>query len=368
MSAPVGPGPVSAARPVTGVITDLLRRTRWREPLVIAHRGASGHRPEHTLAAYQLAIDMGADVIEPDLVSTRDGVLVARHENEVSGTTDVAERAEFAGRFTTKTIDGRELSGWFTEDFTLAELRSLRARERLPWLRPRNTRYDGRYRIPTFAEVLGLARRESVRRRRRIGVYPETKHPTYFAGIGLPLEPPLLRELGQVGWDRRSAPVFVQSFEVSNLRWLSTRTRVRLVQLVGSAGAPYDVVAAGGDTRYADMVTPRGLAALSGYAFGVGPDKSLLIPRAAGDVLGEATAVVDDAHAAGLVVHPHTFRDEAVFLPADRSGARWAGDGDPLRELLRFLDLGVDGLFGDYPDTVCAARALWFAARRRRAA
>jgi len=344
-------------------------RAGWREPLVIAHRGASGYRPEHTLAAYELAIDMGADVIEPDLVSTRDGVLVARHENEISGTTDVSDRREFADRQTTKEIDGTQVSGWFTEDFTFAELRTLRAIERLPDVRPGNTRFDGRFPVPTLAEVVDLARRESRRRRRRIGVYPETKHPTYFAGIGLALEPPLLRELRRVGWDRRSSPAFVQSFEVSNLRRLSRHTDVKLVQLVGSSGAPYDQVVAGTGVTYADLVTPRGLSRVARYADGIGPDKGLLIPRRDDDSLGRPTDVVDDAHDVGLLVHPYTFRNENVFLPAEFDrGSDPTAHGDAIGELTAFFDIGVDGVFGDFPNTTFEARQRFLETHRRRAA
>ena len=207
------------------------------QPLVIAHRGASGYRPEHTLASYRLAIALGADYVEPDLVSTRDGVLVARHENEISRTTDVAGRREFADRMTTKVVDGREMTGWFTEDFTLAEIKTLRAVERLPDLRPRNTRYDGRYEVPTFDEILALVEEESVRLGRSVGVYPETKHPSYFAELGLALETPLLADLGRHGLDGPSSPVFIQSFESGNLQWLRPRTPLPLVQLVSATGS-----------------------------------------------------------------------------------------------------------------------------------
>jgi glycerophosphoryl diester phosphodiesterase len=223
-------------------------------PLVIAHRGASAYRPEHTLSAYRLAIGMGADYIEPDLVSTKDGVLVARHENEISGTTDVAQRPEFASRFReNRLIDGREVDGWFTEDFTLAELKTLRARERLPELRPSNTAFDGRYEIPTLQEVIDLAKREGV------GIYPETKHPTYFDSIGLSLEEPLVTALKANGLDKPGSPVFIQSFEVSNLQELSRKIRVPLVQLTSASGRPYDFTAEGDPRTYADMTTPAGL-------------------------------------------------------------------------------------------------------------
>jgi len=326
------------------------------EPLVIGHRGASAYRPEHTLAAYRLAIAQGADFIEPDLVSTRDGVLVARHENEISGTTDVAERPEFADRRTTKTIDGVEVTGWFTEDFTLAELRTLRARERLPELRVDNTVFDGLYRVPTFAEVLDLARRYDV------GVYPETKHPTYFDSIGLSLEEPLVAALRRAGWDDADDPVFVQSFETANLRELDEEIDTPLVQLIGGSGAPYDLVAAGDERDYLDLVTRRGLAEIASYADGIGPDKGLVVPRDDADELAEPTRLVRRAQRQGLLVHPYTFRPENVFLPAelregDPEAEGYAGArGDAEAELRLFYLLGVDGVFADAPDVAVAVR------------
>jgi len=284
-------------------------------PIVIAHRGASAHRPEHTLAAYELAIELGADFIEPDVVATRDGVLVARHENEISGTTDIAQRPELADRRTVKEVDGLRKEGWFTEDLTLEELRTLRARERLPGLR--GTRFDGRFAVPTLDEVIALAARAGV------GVYPETKHPSYFAGLGLDLEPPLLAALEGFG-----GPVFIQSFEAGNLRALRGLTDHPLVRL--TVGAAPDV------------------AEIAGYADAIGPHKDQLIPRTADGRLGEPTSLVADAHAAGLLVHPWTFRPEPEFLPAGL-------DGD--QELDRFLALGVDGVFADDPGAAVAARS-----------
>jgi glycerophosphoryl diester phosphodiesterase len=330
---------------------------RTEEPLVIGHRGASGYRPEHTLASYDLAIRMGADYVEPDLVATKDGVLVARHENEISGTTDVADRPEFADRETTKVIDGREVTGWFTEDFTLAELKTLRAKERLPELRQRNTLYDGRYEVPTLQEVIDLVQEASRDLRRTIGIYPETKHPTYFDSIGLSLEEPLVRTLRRNGLARPNAAVFIQSFETSNLRELNRRIPVPLVQLIDNQGAPFDLVAKGDPRTYDDLATPDGLREIATYADGVGPGKDRIVPRDAEGNLGEPTSFVDDAHAAGLDVHPWTFRNENTFLPTDlRRGADPADYGDAFAEYELFLRLGVDGVFSDNPDTAREAR------------
>jgi glycerophosphoryl diester phosphodiesterase len=327
------------------------------EPIVIAHRGASGYRPEHTLAAYRLAIAMGADYVEPDLVSTADGVLVARHENEISGTTDVADHPEFADRRTTKLIDGVAVTGWFTEDFTLAELRRLRARERLPQLRPGNTVYDGRYQVPTLQEVIELVREESRRRHRPIGIYPETKHPTYFRSIGLPLEEPLVRTLRRNGMAHRHANVYIQSFETANLRALNRMINVPLIQLLNASGQPYDLTVAGDPRTYADLAAPQGLKWISQYADGIGSNKDLIVPRDATGQLLEPTTLVDDAHARGLVVHAWTFRSENTFLPADfRIGPDPAGHGDASAEYALFFALGVDGLFSDFPDVAVKAR------------
>jgi glycerophosphoryl diester phosphodiesterase len=327
-----------------------------RLPIVIGHRGASGYRPEHTLAAYKLAIDMGADYIEPDLVSTKDHVLVARHENEISGTTDVADHAEFADRRTTKTIDGVAVTGWFTEDFTLAELGTLRAKERLPDVRPANTAFDGLYQVPTFQQVIDLAKR------RHVGIYPETKHPTYFRSIGLPLEDPLLATLRANGYRGPNAPVFIQSFEVGNLKELNRKTRLPLVQLLDAIGRPYDFVVSGDPRTYADLATPAGLAEIASYADGIGPNKNLIVPRDAQNRLTSPTTLVRDAHRAGLVVHPWTFRRENTFLPEDfrqgnpTSPVYLQATGDFPAELRLFYKLGVDGLFSDNPDVAVAVR------------
>lgn len=314
------------------------------KPILIAHRGASGDLPEHTLAAYKLAIEKGADFIEPDLVLTKDGVLVARHENEISGTTDVASHAAFAARRATKIIDGQRVTGWFTEDFTLAELRTLRARERLPEVRPANTAFDGQFLIPTFEEILALAARETKARGRAIGVYPETKHPSYFAGIGLPHEAPLLAALARHGLTEPTSPVFIQSFEVGNLQALRHKTKVRLIQLIEAEGHPADRP----DLPTAKMISPAGLANIARYADGIGPDKSLIIPRDASGRLTMPTALVANAHAAGLKVHPWTFRAENYFLPTDlRHGPDPRSRGDLAAEIRAFVAAGIDGLFSD---------------------
>lgn len=326
------------------------------EPLVIGHRGASGYRPEHTLAAYRLAIDMGADYIEPDLVSTKDGVLVARHENEISGTTDVAGHPEFASLQKTKLIDGVSVTGWFTEDFTLAELKTLRARERLGALRTANTAFDGLYEIPTLQEVIDLAKAN------KVGIYPETKHPTYFDGIGLSLEEPLVETLNQNGYRGRNASVFIQSFETANLKQLNRMTNVPLVQLLDASGKPYDFVVSGDPRTYADLATVAGLAEIAGYADGVGPNKGLIVPRGSANRLLPPTELVKNAHAEKLEVHPWTFRCENNFLPEDFRQGNSAhplylgAPGNLPGELKLFYELGVDGLFTDNPDVAVAVR------------
>jgi glycerophosphoryl diester phosphodiesterase len=322
------------------------------KPIIIAHRGASGERPEHTIAAYTLAIEQGADYIEPDLVLTKDGILVARHENEISETTDVAGRQEFAGRKTTKTIDGEKKSGWFTEDFTLAELKTLRAKERLPLLRKANTAYDGQFEIPTFEEILTLIKAEEARTGRRIGVYPETKHPSYFASIGLPHEAPLLKMLAQFGMDKPGSLVFIQSFEVGNLQALHTKTKLPLIQLMDESGSPADRP----DLPYTSMATAAGLKTVATYASGIGPNKSMVIPRTILGNLGEPSTFVADAHAAGLKVHPWTFRRENYFLPLSaKSGINPVGIGDLESEIRAFIAAGVDGIFSDNPAQAVAA-------------
>jgi glycerophosphoryl diester phosphodiesterase len=307
-------------------------------PIVIAHRGASGERPEHTLAAYDLAIQKGADVIEPDLVPTTDGHLVARHENEISGTTDVAAHPEFADRKTTKTIDGQTETGWFTEDFTLAELKSLRARERLPQLR--STAYDGQFEIPTLEEIIALAKQRTKETGRTIAIYPETKHPTYFASIGKGTDAPLVDALDKAGWKTADAPVFIQSFEVNNLKHIKTMTGIRLIQLVAAEDGPADKAA----PSYAAMMTPEGLKQVATYAWGIGPDKAMLWK-------GDApTTLVADAHAAGLRVHPWTYRAENQFVRvAFRKGTDPKAHGDVAGEIRAALGQGIDGFFTDFP-------------------
>jgi glycerophosphoryl diester phosphodiesterase len=313
-------------------------------PLIIGHRGASGYLPEHTREAYVLAAEQGADFIEPDLVVTKDGVLIARHENELSDTTDVAEK--FPARKTVKTIDGRQVEGWFAEDFTLAEIKTLRARERVS-LRSRAN--DGKFPVPTFAEVLSLRADLSKRLGREIGVYPETKHPTYFRGLGLALEERVVGALAAAGLDRADAPVILQSFEPDSIRRFAQLTPVRRVQLLGDLDErPYDPVAAGAAVTYADLASDAGLREIARYAQGIGPSKRLIVPAGQDGRLGPATDLVARAQAAGLFVHPYTFRPEPQFLAADYGG-------DARREVCAFAALGVDGLFTDTPDVALKA-------------
>lgn len=329
------------------------------KPLIIAHRGASGYVPEHTLAAYALAVLQGADYIEPDLVMSKDGQLIARHDNELGLTTDVAQRPEFANRQRTQTIDGVTLNGWFSEDFTLAELKTLRAIERIPQIRPGNARLDGNFSIPTLQEIIDLVKSLQLSQQRVIGLYPETKHPTHFQQLGLALEKPLVKLLKKNGYKNAKAPVYIQSFEVENLKTLSRLTSIRLVQLFG-AGQPFDQQVLGTGLTYAQMASPAGLKAISRYAAGVGPEKSYIIPRDANGNLdaANATAFVANAHAHGLKVHPYTFRAENTFLPANlRTGSDPQARGDSAAEIQLFLDAGIDGLFIDQPDIAVRLRA-----------
>ena len=330
---------------------------------VTGHRGASALRPEHTLAAYLQAINDGADIIEPDLVITKDGVLVARHENDISGTTNVATVAQFAERKVTKMIDGIPVTGWFTEDFTLAELKTLRAKERIPANRPANATYDGQFEVPTLQEVIDLVKKESVARNKVIGIYPETKHPTYFKTIGLPLEKRLVDQLVASGYRGKAAAVFLQSFEVANLKELRGMTEMRIVQLIDNPrnapasngaprNAPYDFVASGSKRTYADLVTPAGLKEIAVYADVVSPYKEVIIPRTAANELGAATSFVTDAKAAGLKVHTWTLRPENPFLPVSMRKpdvASLSQRGDAVAEITAYLKAGIDGFFTDDP-------------------
>ena len=302
-------------------------------PIIIGHRGASGERPEHTLESYALAVASGADYIEPDLVSTNDGVLVARHENEIGGTTDVATK--FADRRRTQVIDGDTITGWWTEDLTLAELKTLRARERLPL---RSHAFDGQFEVPTFDQVLDLAMRLGRERGRAVGVYPETKHAAHFRRIGLPLEEKLVSSLQRVRWNRRSAPVFIQSFEITSLLRLRPMTPVRLVQLVNLTAATPDSMS----LTFQSMRSPTGLRRVRRYADGIGVAKELLLTAAPDGSVGRASTLVRDAHAAGLLVHIWTIRSDAPFLPR-----MW--HGDEAAEVRAFAALGIDGLFTDFP-------------------
>jgi len=344
-------------------------------PLVIAHRGASGYLPDHTIAAYRRAIDMGADFIEPDVVSTRDGVLVVRHEPMLSQTTNVADHPEFAARRRTMLLDGVPVTDWFTTDFTLAELKTLRARQPMAW---RDQSHNDRHPVATLQEVIDLARAESAKRGREIGIAPETKHPTWYAAQGLPLEDALVTALDAAGWKDRAAPVIIQSFETGNLRYLRRRTGVRLLQLVDGGGPdaagamtlapdnmrPFDWTVTGDSRTWADLLTPAGLADVKTWADYVAPWKLWLIPTRAATAadgvapgaVGEgarlalpSTSVVRDAHAAGLGVVTWTLRSEPRFLAASYGG-------DPAKEVRALIDLGVDGLFSDFPDVAVAAR------------
>ncbi|GAB2946881.1 glycerophosphodiester phosphodiesterase [Streptomyces pseudoechinosporeus] len=322
-------------------------------PTIIGHRGASGYRPEHTLGAYQLALDMGAHVIEQDLVPTKDGHLVCRHENDITGTTDVADHPEFAGRRTTKSVDGVSFTGWFTEDFTLAELKTLRAKERIPGNRPHNTLYDGRWDVPTFEEVLRWAERESRKRGKEVWLHVETKHPTYFRGLGLGLEERLAKLLRKYGKHKKNAPVFLQSFEPSSIQRLNKLVDNPLVVLLSSANSrPWDFVQAGDPRTVADLVKPEGLKWIASYAQGLGPTLDLVIPKDASGKLTRPTTLVDDAHDAGLILHPYTMRNENTFLPADfRKGTDPNAYGDVFGAFQVYFETGIDGVFTDNPDT-----------------
>ncbi|MFI6351240.1 glycerophosphodiester phosphodiesterase family protein [Streptomyces sp. NPDC050743] len=329
-------------------------------PTIIGHRGASGYRPEHTFGSYDLALDLGADVVEAgDLVPTKDGHLVCRHEPEIGGTTDVASHPEFADRKTTKMLDGVATTGWFTEDFTLAELKTLRAVERIPAIRPHNTLYDGRWEIPTFEEVLKWQDEQTRKRGRQVWIYPETKHPTYFRKLGLGLEERVAKLLHKYGKDGRNSPVILQSFEPSSIQKLNQLVDNPLVVLLSSANSrPYDFVEAGDPRTVADLITPKGLREIAGYAQGIGPTLDLIIPRNADGTLGKPTTLVPDAHKVGLVLHPYTMRNENPFLPAEyRKGGAADGYGDSFGAFKTYFATGIDGVFTDNADTGLLARA-----------
>ena len=324
---------------------------RNKLPLIIGHRGASGYRPEHTLASYELAIQMGADYIEPDVVSTKDGILIARHENDITQTTNVSEKPEFASHKTTKKIDNKDVTGWFTEDFTLEEIKTLRAEERLPF---RNHSYDGKFEIPTLQEVIDLAKLKSSETGRTIGIYPETKHPTYFKSINIALEEPLVSLLNKNGYTKRNAPVFIQSFEVENLQQLNKMTDLQLVQLLDEAEMqPYDFVVKGDSRTYADLTAPQELAKIAEYADGLGPYKRLILPVGEDKRLKSATSLIEDAHAVGLKVHTWTFRKEEQYLAPDYNKNSQA-------EYEQFFKLGIDGVFSDFPDIAVDVRNRMF--------
>jgi glycerophosphoryl diester phosphodiesterase len=354
------------------------------QPMVIGHRGSAGYLPDHTLEGYKLAIQNGADFIEPDLVATKDGELVARHEPNITGTTDVANRPEFASRKTTRLVDGASETGWFVTDFTLAELKTLRAVQ--PFA-DRDQSHNGKYQIPTFREVLDLAKSEGTKVGRTVGVYPETKHPTYHTDANLKLEDRLLAVLAEYGYTKKESPVILQSFEVSNLQYLRGKTQLRIIQLVDGDDydfktgkvtfaapfdRPYDWTRAGKKELFDSMLTPAGLAEIKKYADGVGPWKPYIVPvKGAFDASGKmidvngdgvvnyadatsqpATTLIADAHKAGLMIHTWTFRNESKRLTSDYRG-------DPKNEYLQFYRLGIDGLFSDFTDTAVAARAAY---------
>ncbi len=332
-----------------------MTRLERARPDIVAHRGASGYRPEHTSAAYRLAVALGADAIEVDLVATGDGVLVARHEPELSRTTDVAARPEFAERRTTRAVDGRSVTGWFACDFTVDELRWLRAVERMPVVRPENARFDGCFGIPTLREVLALASDESARLGRPVQVYAELKHPTWHESVGLPLVDLLLDQL-----DDAEVPVTVLAFETGCLLELRSRAHLPAVQLVEAAGAPYDRLIRGDLTTYRDLVTFRGLMGLAEHADTVGLAKNIVLPRRADGAAVTPSCVVDDAHAVGLDVAVWTLRDENDFMAANfRHGAALYARGGAVAEHRAFLQAGVDVVIGDHPDTAVEARRLW---------
>lgn len=349
-----------------------------QSPLILGHRGATGYRPEETRGSYEVAIQLGANFIEPDLVSTKDGILIARHEPNITETTNVSKHPEFASRLTTKTIDGSKQTGWFAEDFTLAEIKTLRAVERLPF---RDHSFDGQFEVLTFQEVIDIAKKGTADTGRTIGIIPETKHPSYFQGIGLPLEQKLVDALNANDYTGKAAPVIIQSFEVANLKQLNALTDVRLIQLTDANDVlangsldynqPADFVLSGDKRTYGDLLTPAGLAEIATYADAIGPWKRSIVSGAYVDRNGDGqpddldgdgritdadrvalppTSLVADAHKAGLLVMPYTFRNEYFYLLSDYGG-------DPINEYRQFFALGVDGLFSDFADTAVAGLA-----------
>ncbi|GMA19996.1 glycerophosphodiester phosphodiesterase [Arsenicicoccus piscis] len=361
--ASAGPGSDDVKRPDPH---SRAKATKMPNPLVVAHRGASGYRPEHTVGAYELAVQMGADYIEPDLVMTKDGVLVDRHEPEISGTTDVAAHPEFAARKTTKVLDGTPTTGWFTEDFTLAELRTLRAKERLPQVRQRNTIYDGRWQVPTFEEVLQLREKLSKQTGRTIGIIPEIKHSTYFHAAGLDPEKAFVQQVTAHGLNKRNAPLWLQSFEITNLktvRKLGYKASSTFLSWTGNGplDGPYDLISRGDTRKYSYWNTPEGLRQIARFADGIGPEKFFVIPKNADGTLGKPTSLVGDAHRLGLKVIPWTFRNENQFMAKDFwNGTNPSDYGKAVEEQVTYLKTGLDGLFTDNPDTgVIAREDLW---------
>lgn len=371
-------GALSLSTTVPAIAHDHQQDFEESAPLVIGHRGTAGYLPDHTLEGYALAIELGADYIEPDLVATKDGVLIARHEPNITATTDVADRPEFAARNRTMLVDGALESGFFASDFTLAEIKTLRAKQPIPADRP--TQFDGKFQIPTFDEVIALAKRKSAETGRSIGIYPETKHPTYHQALGLPLEDKLLAALTRAGWNHRHAPVFIQSFEQANLKALSKKTKVRLIQLVDADDVnadgslaynapfdrPYDWTASGKPELLARtfdwFTTDEGLDDIATYAYGIGPWKRYIVstindgsvsgPGEAARVLAEPTDLIERAHSRGIKVHTWTFRNEQRRLANDYAG-------NPINEYLQFYRLGIDGVFSDFTDTAIVARTLF---------
>jgi glycerophosphoryl diester phosphodiesterase len=356
---PAGPPPAGAPAGSPPGPASLPPGTPAGAPLVIGHRGAPGYRPEETVASYELAARMGADYIEADLVPTKDGVLVCRHEPDISQTTDVAAHPEFADRRTTRTIDGQTMTGWFTSDFTLAELKTLHAVERLPDVRQRNTIYNWFYPVLTAQEYLDTVSRMSAELHRPVGAYLETKHPTFFRQAGIDVDAKLVDLLNRNNLNTPNAKIFVESFE-TNLRQLHTQLTVPLIQLIDSSGAPADRLAAGDKRTFADMTTPAGLADIATYAQGIGPDKSLIVPTDPAGNPGPPTSLVTDAHKVGLKLHPYTFRDENQFLPTTlRTDANPNDYGRAIDEDVEFFRLGVDGIFTDNTDTGVLARSIF---------